>query len=170
MDEKKLREWMRQYQKLVWSICYQMVLDAQTAEDLTQETFLSAWLHGAECMEGSEKSWLARIAVNKAKDHLKSAYHRKVEPTEKENLDCKTVCSAEESFLEREGAYHIAAVVCAVPQPYTEVCELFFLKGYTPDEIAVRLGRKIKTVRTQLYRSKKQLSQTILQENMVQCS
>lgn len=167
MDEKKLEDWMRRYQKLIWSICYQMVCDTQVAEDLTQETFLSAWLHGADCTEGCEKSWLARIAVNKAKDHLKSAYHKKVEPTERQEKNCKAVCSAEETFLEKEGAAGVATVICALPRPYAEVCRLFYLNEYTPNEIAVLLGKKIKTVRTQLYRSKKQLSQTILQQNMV---
>ncbi|MDO5601267.1 MAG: RNA polymerase sigma factor [Oscillospiraceae bacterium] len=170
MREKKLEEWMKQYQKLIWSICYQMVHDEQAAEDLAQETFLSAWLHKEDCTEGFEKSWLARIAVNKAKDHLKSAYHRKVCPVEKELLTRETVCSAEDAFLEREGESTIAAVICAVPPPYAEVCELFYLKGYTPNEISMILDRKIKTVRTQLYRSKKQLSETILQQSMIQCS
>ena len=66
-----------QYQRLVYTVCYQMVRDVQTAEDLTQETFLSAYLHLADCPAGYERQWLARIAVNKAKDHLLSAYSRR---------------------------------------------------------------------------------------------
>ena len=35
-------ELMRQYQKLVYTVCLQFVRDPHTAEDLTQDTFLSA--------------------------------------------------------------------------------------------------------------------------------
>ena len=37
-------ELVRQYERLVYTICYQFVHDHQTAEDLAQETFLSAYL------------------------------------------------------------------------------------------------------------------------------
>ena len=34
-----------QYERLVYTVCFQLVRDAAAAEDLTQETFLSAYLH-----------------------------------------------------------------------------------------------------------------------------
>ena len=37
-------ELVRQYERLVYTICYQFVHDHQTAEDLAQETFLSAFV------------------------------------------------------------------------------------------------------------------------------
>ena len=41
--EEKLKELMDGYSKLVFSICYRLTNDYFTAEDLTQETFLSAY-------------------------------------------------------------------------------------------------------------------------------
>ena len=32
-----------QYERLVYTVCFQLVRDAAAAEDLTQETFLSAY-------------------------------------------------------------------------------------------------------------------------------
>ena len=56
-----------QYERLVYTICYQLVRDAATAEDLTQETFLSAYLHQESLPAGYEQQWLGRIAANKGK-------------------------------------------------------------------------------------------------------
>ena len=64
---------VRQYEKLVYTVCYQLVRDVHTAEDLAQDAFLSAWLHRDDCRPDARKAWLCRIAVNKAKDYLKSA-------------------------------------------------------------------------------------------------
>ncbi|MEG1476119.1 MAG: RNA polymerase sigma factor, partial [Oscillospiraceae bacterium] len=61
------------YERLVYTICYQFTKNHSTAEDLTQETFISAFSHIDTCPKGAEKPWLARIATNKAKDYLKSA-------------------------------------------------------------------------------------------------
>ena len=65
---------VRQYQNLVYTVCHQLVPDEQEAQDLTQETFLSAWRAIDRCPPGYEKQWLARIASNKAKDYLRSAF------------------------------------------------------------------------------------------------
>ena len=63
---------------LTVSICRQLVADEGYAQDLTQETFLSAWRSMDRCPAGYEKQWLARIASNKAKDYLRSACARRV--------------------------------------------------------------------------------------------
>ena len=69
---------VEQYQRLVYTVCYQLVQDHQLAEDLTQDTFVSAFTHMDSCPPEHYKPWLARIATNKARDHLKSAWARRV--------------------------------------------------------------------------------------------
>ena len=65
-----------QYERLVYTVCFQLVRDAAAAEDLTQESFLSAYLHRESIPPGYERQWLCRVAANKAKDYLQSAYQR----------------------------------------------------------------------------------------------
>ena len=69
---------VQKYQSLVYTVCHQLVPDAGDAQDLTQETFLAAWRAIDRCPPGFEKQWLARIAANKAKDYLRSAWVRRV--------------------------------------------------------------------------------------------
>ena len=45
MTKEAFSQLVVQYERLVYTICFQLVRDAAAAEDLTQETFLSAYLH-----------------------------------------------------------------------------------------------------------------------------
>lgn len=64
------------YQNLVFSICLKMTGDYFTAQDLAQETFISAYRHWEDFDGQSEKAWLCRIAGNKCIDYLKEAKRR----------------------------------------------------------------------------------------------
>ena len=74
MTTLEFSKMVQQYQALVYTVCHQLVPDVQEAQDLTQETFLAAWRAIDRCPPGYEKQWLARIAANKAKDYLRSAW------------------------------------------------------------------------------------------------
>ena len=56
--------------QLVYTVCYQLVRDVHTAEDLAQDAFLSAWLHRDDCRPDARKAWLCRIAVNLSLIHI----------------------------------------------------------------------------------------------------
>ena len=77
---------MQQYQKLVYTVCLQFVHNPHTAEDLTQDTFLSAWSSIDRCEPQYYKQWLVRVAANKCKDHLKSSWARRVEAQSDETM------------------------------------------------------------------------------------
>ena len=77
MTKEQFSQLVVRYERLVYTICFQLVRDTAAAEDLTQETFLSAYLHRDAMPEGYERQWLVRIAANKAKDYLQSAWNRR---------------------------------------------------------------------------------------------
>ena len=79
LNNDQFASMMRQYQRLVYTVCYQFVHDPHIAEDLTQETFLSAYTNIDRCDPAFYKQWLVRVAANKCKDHLKSAWVRRVQ-------------------------------------------------------------------------------------------
>ena len=160
---------VRQYEKLVFTVCYQLVRDHHEAQNLTQETFLSAYRHIDDYQGENYKPWLIRIASNKAKDHLRSAYFRRVDVTdEMEDRITGTGASAEELALSSETVRIIREKILSLEEPYHMVAVLFFLKGLTPEEIAGRLGRPCKTVQTQLYRARQKLQKFIKEEMQVE--
>ncbi len=170
-DEKEFTALMQRYQPYVYTICYRFVLDAAQAEDLTQETFLAAFLHRDRCPVGNEKPWLARIAVNKAKDVLRSGWNRRVHlaAAEESDLSGDPVIQLtgppeeqpEEQSLRAERVTAVRREVCALPPPYHDVAVLVFLQEKTPDEAAVLTGRPPKTVYTQLARAKRMLAERL---------
>lgn len=148
-------ELVRKYEKPVYTVCYQFLRDDAAAEDLTQETFLSAYLHLSACPAGFEKPWLIRIAAKKAKDFLQSAYRRHtVLPGEDAMPPGPTAPSPEELLLAGGGAAQIAELISALREPYRSVCRLHLLEEKSPAETALELGRPLKTVHTQIARGK----------------
>ena len=110
---------VQQYEPLVYTICFQLVRDAAAAEDLTQDTFLSAYIHRSSMPPGYERQWLGRIAANKAKDHLQSAWKRRTLLPGDEALPPGAAPAAEETALARGGAREI--LIPAVDEFVAEV-------------------------------------------------
>ena len=152
---------VEQYQRLVYTVCYQLVQDHQLAEDLTQESFLSAYLHRESIPPGYERQWLCRVAANKAKDYLQSAYQRHTLLPGEEHIPPGLSPPAEETALRRAAAEEIRDLILHMRQPYQPVCRLCLLEERTPEEAALALGRPVKTIHTQLLRGKKLLRQAL---------
>lgn len=154
MTKEQFSELVLQYERLVYTICFQLVRDAAAAEDLTQDTFLSAYLHRDAIPIGYERQWLGRVAANKAKDHLQSAWSRHTFLPGDEAMPPGLSPPAEDTALRRLGAAEIAAAVGELKEPYRLVCQLCLLEERSPEEAALALGRPVKTVHTQLARGK----------------
>ncbi|MGZ3715278.1 MAG: RNA polymerase sigma factor [Ktedonobacterales bacterium] len=61
-----------QFERQVFGYLMRMTGDEQTARDLSQETFLRAWLHFAKLSTyDSPAAWLFRVATNLAISHLR---------------------------------------------------------------------------------------------------
>ena len=160
MTTEQWQKSIEAYEKLIFTICYQMVKDYHEAQNLTQETFLSAYTHRESCQIETVKPWLARIAANKAKDYLKSAYFRR-ERIEIIQEQTDTSPLPESICLQREAIEKMKEHILNLQEPYYMVSRMYFLEEKGIADIAKQLNRPQKTVQTQLYRSKK-----ILQEKM----
>ncbi len=149
------------------SICYQFVKDMQIAEDLTQETFLSAFKHKQECKKNQYKPWLARIAANKAKDYLKSAYNKKVtqydtqEQTNFHLFETVQSITPEDTVIANDEVVYIKNYIKSMDEPYLNVATMHFLQHKSVNEIAFALKRPPKTVHTQLFRAKHIIMQNL---------
>jgi RNA polymerase sigma-70 factor, ECF subfamily len=68
------------YQTVVYNIAYWMMKDRHTAEDVTQDTFLKAYLRIHQFRGGTFRSWLLRIARNTCLDELRRQNRQRNEP------------------------------------------------------------------------------------------
>ena len=158
---------VEQYQRLVYTVCYQLVQDHQLAEDLTQDTFVSAFTHMDSCPPEHYKPWLARIATNKARDHLKSAWARRVSGAGDDGMPqsrppgTAAAPGPEDLAVPEDEAAAIRQMVRSLREPYLQVSVMYFLEERSVEEISRALRRPPKTVHTQLFRAKKMLQQQI---------
>ena len=161
ITKERFSELVLQYERLVYTVCFQLVRDAAAAEDLTQETFLSAYLHRDSLPAGYERQWLSRVAANKAKDHLQSAWNRRTVLPGDEELARGLAPPAEETVFRRSAMADIQRTIQAMKEPYRQVCRLCLLEERSPEEAALALGRPVKTVYTQLSRGRKLLREAL---------
>ena len=113
MTQREFSQFVTQYEKLVFTICYQFVKDYHEAQNLSQETFLSAYRHIDSYQGDNYKPWIARIATNKAKDYLNSAYSRRVMLASSEEDSVEDMASMraadfseqpDEAYIQKEGS------------------------------------------------------------------
>ena len=160
-------ELMQQYQRLIYTVCLQFVHEPHTAEDLTQDTFLSAFSAIDRCEPQYYKQWLVRVAANKCKDHLKSAWVRKVDAPgddalpEPRGAPGSDADDPAQSVADRAGAAELETLVRGLREPYGRIAVLYFLEHRETAEIAKLVGRPPATVNSQLWRAKLLLRQQI---------
>ena len=131
MKEREFRSIIEKYEKLIFTICFQFVKDYQEAQNLTQETFISAYTHIDSCNIETIKPWLSRIATNKAKDYLKSAYNRRVVlgNDDSEEVSAVSILPLPETLvLAKEGVENIKEYILNMKEPYYKVSVMYFLE------------------------------------------
>ena len=149
------------YQNLIFSICYKIVKDYFEAEDLAQETFLSAYKHLSTFDRQYEKAWLCRIATNKCLDFIKRADRQSI-PTEDEYFLTQKdkEPSPEDNVLELEVKQQLSKRCNSLKSPYREIAFDYFYRELSAAEIAENTGKNLKTVQTQIYRARAMLQKT----------
>lgn len=155
---QKLSEALAQYEALVFSLCYRITGNYFDSQDLTQETFLS-YYEALSSFDGrNEKAFLCRIATNKALDYVRSAKRREI-PSENSFLDINlsAIPPPESQVLDAMIQEELRKTCLSLKAPYNTIAEAYFCQNMTAAEIADSAGRKLKTVQTQIARSRKML-------------
>ncbi|OYP33102.1 RNA polymerase subunit sigma-70, partial [Lachnotalea glycerini] len=125
------------------------------AEDLTQEVFLSAYKKLSEFDRNYEKAWLGKIAVNKCLDFLKQAGRRTIPTNDTYFLELQSEDkSPEENYLVQESKQQVYHICQQLASPYNEIALEHYYYELSVQDIAAKTGKNIKTLQTQLYRSK----------------
>lgn len=149
---------IEKYQNLIFSICLKMTNDYFIAEDLTQETFLSAFKHLSKFDGKNEKSWLCKIATNKCLDYVGKAMHREVSTqdtmiVEESSGEDSVFCE----YIDKDLWNRLEANCRQLKPPYDEIAIRYFVREQGADDIAAETGIKVKTIQTQVYRARAML-------------
>ncbi len=134
-----------------FSLAYRMVGNRVTAEDVSQEAFLSIWRSRLryDRARGSVRTWVLGIVHNRAIDALRRSM---VHDRRKETLD-----GIEERFearertdveaARREEARTVRDALETLPEEQRKTLELAYFGGFSHSQIAELLGVPIGTVK-----------------------
>ncbi len=167
---ENLTRLVNQYQNLIFSICLKVTGDYFAAEDLTQETFISAYKHWDEFNGQAEKAWICRIASNKSIDYCREAARRQV-PTLEEDMPAEALVQNDEPLkqaMNREVLRELEKSCKTLSPPYDRIALQHFLEGKSAKEIAEHSGVGLNTVKTQIYRARDMLKKSFRKEMLME--
>jgi RNA polymerase sigma-70 factor, ECF subfamily len=158
IHKEEFASYIRQYERLIITICLSFTKNYFDAEDLAQQTFLSAYTNFSKFDGANFKAWLTTIATNKCKDFLKSPT-RIMNSVSNDELEVfKDKGESPEDMVLRKHSKQIIYSLCdKLKEPYKTVSVNYFCEDIKLSEMAKETGQSLKTLQTHLYRAKKML-------------
>ena len=134
-----------------FSLAYRMVGNRVTAEDVSQEAFLSIWRSRLRYRSdrGSVRTWVLGIVHHRAIDALRrNLVHDRRRATAEgleERLEAPELTDVE--VARRDEASQVRSAIGTLPSEQSRVVELAYFGGFTHSQIAEMLGTPIGTVK-----------------------
>ncbi|MGD9091428.1 MAG: RNA polymerase sigma factor [Anaerolineales bacterium] len=152
------------YQDRVYAQAYRMMGDSQSAEDATQEAFISAYRKLRSYRGGSFRAWLLRIVTNACYDELRRRQRRPVahlEPLDANEEEIETPHwltdpgESPEMNVERgELADAIQKCLEELSPEFRAIVALVDVQGFDYREASQVIGKPVGTVKSRLSRAR----------------
>ncbi len=168
------KELVRRYERPVFSLIFRMVRDRETAEDLSQDTFIKVLNHIDRYRpEFKLSSWLFKIANNLTIDHLRkrqlvtisidgSPHAGTAAEVEATSLHVQSHGeSALEEMESRELGSAIEQAIAKLRPEYRSCILLRHVDGRSYEEIAAALDLPLGTVKTYIHRARRELREAL---------
>ena len=161
-DEGAFAELMREYYPFVYTIVIGGVNNPHDAEEVVQDTFLSAY-RGLTQLEDTTKfkSWLAEIARNCVRQWLRKQRGETVPLNEVSEGMLQTEDSPDEQLARQEQRELIRRTMETLPQKDRDIARAFYLEGVSYDELIRAHGLSYNAIALRLFRIKRQLSKRL---------
>jgi RNA polymerase sigma-70 factor (ECF subfamily) len=156
----------RRYARLVRGVAYRVLRDASEADDLLQDVFLLVHrlCKTFDGSKGPAKFWILQMAYRRAisrRRYLSSRHFYSrldLDETASELADPRTSAGQlEDSIGGRLGSGGLNQVFEALSENQRQTLRLFFIEGYTFDEIAAKLGQSRGNVKHHYFRGLERL-------------
>lgn len=165
-DKSWLKKIYSEYQNLVYSIAVSIIKDAQLAEDIVQEVFVTLYFKAGDIRDRKKiKHWLVRTTTNRSIDFLRSS-QKVVTLSEDffERLPNDTLTDPVVEMDKKELAFEIHKAINKLPEDMKALILLYYFQGIQQKEIAEILGVALGTVKTRLRRARLAIKNHLLKE------
>lgn len=163
-DKKAFDLLVRRYQLKVLQLVGRFIKDQSESQDVAQEVFIKAYRALPRFRgESAFFTWLYRIAINTAKNHLQSrnrllATEGDIDIEDAEQLESaprlKNQETPERLLLTEELAAAISAAIEELPEELRDAIVLREMDGLSYEEIAEVMACPIGTVRSRIFRAR----------------
>lgn len=155
-DQAAFGALVRKHYGAVYGIAFSQIGDWDSARDLTQETFLVAWvnlkrLRRADAFAG----WLHQIARNLALNWIRSAAYRRRFIERREPVE--TSASADAQLIEADKKAEVWRAVESLSPTLREAVVLFYLEGQSVAQVAQILGTTENTIKKRMQHARPKL-------------
>lgn len=154
---------VRKYQHRIVGLIGRYIPDWSECQDVAQETFMRAY-RALPNFRGDAQfyTWLHRIAVNTAKNHLVAQNRRPptddVDAADAEQFDggirLRDTDTPEHELMRQEIERTVMETVQSLPDELREAITLREVEGLSYEEIAQQMGCPIGTVRSRIFRAR----------------
>lgn len=152
------------YGDKILRVCYLILKDINSAEDVTQEVFISVYKYFSKFKEKSSLyTWINKIAINKCRDELKkNTEYISFEDYKELEADSNT----EKDVLNSVKGDKIKSCIFLMKPLYREVITLYYYQDLSIKEICEVLGENENTVKSRLIRGRKILKDLLIKEDL----
>lgn len=169
-DTEAFSELVTRYEKTVYNLAQRMVGDRSDAADMAQEAFVKAWTNLPSYRgESRFSAWLYRITTNVCLDFLRHKSRRPQvslstsDDDEERQLDIPDPKSMpEELLMKKLGMEAVHRGLERLPPKHRQILVMRELDGLSYSEIAAQLSLEEGTVKSRIFRARKNLCAFLL--------
>ncbi|MFT6055312.1 MAG: RNA polymerase sigma-70 factor (family 1) [Roseivirga sp.] len=166
MDVTQFKTEVLPLKNKLYRFAFNIVKDEELAKDVVQECMIKVWEKRDEVkLIHNLEAWCMQVTRNKALDKLRSKHIKRTDLFEVE-LDTRKEKDTPEVLAERnEIMVRIQDLIDNLPNRQREVMQLRDIEGYSYKEIAEMLVIDINLVKTNLFRARRKLKESLIKEN-----
>jgi RNA polymerase sigma-70 factor (ECF subfamily) len=159
---------VQKYQRKLARLLSRFIRDPAEVEDVAQEAFIKAY-RALPSFRGDSAfyTWLYRIGINTAKNHLVAMGRRaptstEVDADEAEGLDegeqLRDINTPESVLLSNEIARTVNATIEKLPEELRKAIQMREIEGMSYEDIAAAMNCPIGTVRSRIFRAREAIA------------
>lgn len=154
------------YKEMIYTMAYRMTGDSEAADDIAQESFISAYGALKEFKGNSKFStWLCSIALNKCRDHLKSLKPYVPLDDIEETAHCCSGITPEHELVGKQLMNELQSALNALPEEYREAIVLKHIEGLDYKEMELLLNVRADTLKVRTHRAREMMKNLMRKGN-----